>query len=54
MGTLYDPKAEKGLEEALRSIRDRDLDDAGRNALNRAKELGWDGIAEKLARLYRG
>jgi glycosyltransferase involved in cell wall biosynthesis len=54
IGLLYDPKDEGGLERALVEIRKRDLKAAGRLALERAKRLDWDGIAWRIAELYRG
>jgi beta-1,4-mannosyltransferase len=54
MGLLYDPREKKGLEKALVEIRGQDLKAAGRAALERARELDWEGIAGRIARLYRG
>ena len=54
MGVLYDPRDACGLERALVEIRERDVEAAGRAALDRAGELDWDGIAARIADLYRG
>jgi len=53
MGHLFNPKDKTGLETALREIRERDLQAASHSALQRAKDLHWDGIAEKIAPLYK-
>ena len=53
MGHLFNPKDKTGLETALREIRERNLKTASHSALQRAKELHWDGIAEKIATLYK-
>ncbi len=54
MGVLYDPKEAQGLERALVEIRERDLEAAGRAGFERAQSLDWDGIAERVAQVYRG
>ena len=54
MGILYDPTAPRGLQQALRQIRKRDLAAAGRAALARARQLDWDGIAARVAEVYCG
>lgn len=53
MGLLYDPKHARGLEDALIEIRKRDLLAAGHAALQRARELDWDDIAFRLAKVYQ-
>ena len=54
MGILYDPKDEKGLDNALIKTRSIDLEAAGSAAHNRALSLDWDDIAARVAELYRG
>jgi len=54
MGVLYDPREAQGLEKALVEIREKDLEAAGRAAYERAKSLEWDGIAARVAEVYRG
>jgi hypothetical protein len=53
MGILYDPSSPQGLELALRHIRERDLVAGGRAALDRPRQLDWDGIAAQVAGIYR-
>jgi glycosyltransferase involved in cell wall biosynthesis len=54
MGLLYDPSDKGALQKALIEVRTRDLKLASLNALTRARELDWDGIANSLSLLYRG
>ena len=54
MGILYDPKHPQGLARALAEVRERDVEAAGRAALARARQLDWDGIAARIAEVYRG
>lgn len=54
MGHLFDAKASRGLQAAMLAIRKRDIDALSHCAYERAKSLHWDGIAERLAVLYRG
>lgn len=53
MGLLYDPEDATGLEKALVEARKRDLKAAGRAAFARARALDWDGIAARVAEVYR-
>ena len=52
MGILFDPDDETGLEQALKQIRERDLQAAGSAAYQRAVGFGWDEIAERFAQIY--
>lgn len=52
MGILFDPDDETGLGQALKQIRQRDLQAAGSAAYQRAVGLGWDEIAEQFAQIY--
>jgi glycosyltransferase involved in cell wall biosynthesis len=54
MGLLYDPKDRDALQRALIEVRKQDLRQASLNAFDRAKELGWDKIANSLSLLYKG
>lgn len=54
MGQLFDPKDLQGLEDAMRVMRAQDVTDLSAAAYQRAELLHWDGIAERLAVLYRG
>jgi beta-1,4-mannosyltransferase len=54
MGQLFDPKNTNGLKEAMAAIRERDVTVLSTAAFERAESLHWDGIAERLAVLYRG
>ncbi|MBI2952376.1 glycosyltransferase, partial [bacterium] len=53
MGVLYSPEDATGLERALVEVRRRDLKAAGRAAFARARALDWDGIAARVAEVYR-
>ena len=53
MGVLYDPQEDRGLEKAMAQIRRMDTEAAGRAARARAEELDWDGIAARVAQVYR-
>jgi glycosyltransferase involved in cell wall biosynthesis len=52
-GILYDPESPDALHQALRAIRDRDLDAAGRAALDCARRFDWDHIADLTLEAYR-
>ena len=52
MSILYDPEDDRALSEALDRIRERDLEAAGRAAMDRARELDWDDIAGRIATVY--
>ena len=52
MAILYDPADDRALAEALARIRERDLETAGRAALDRARELDWNDIAGRIATVY--
>ena len=54
IGLLYDPQDARGLEDALIEIRNRDLNAAGRAALEHAKSLDWNRIASRLEKIYGG
>ena len=54
MGILFDPDREGALQEAMREIRGRDLEAAGRAARACAESLDWERIADRHASLYRG
>ena len=54
MGQLFDPKDARGLEVAMEAIREQDIARLSDAAYQRAALLHWDGIAERLAVLYRG
>lgn len=54
MGRLFDPKDAHGLEDAMRDIQMQDMMALGGAAYQRAESLHWEGIAERLAVLYRG
>jgi glycosyltransferase involved in cell wall biosynthesis len=53
MGILYESGKPGALADAMRAIRTRDLEVAGKAAGARARSLDWDGIAERVAALYR-
>jgi glycosyltransferase involved in cell wall biosynthesis len=54
MGLLYSPEDAAGLEKALVEARKLDVEAAGRAAFARARALDWDGIAARVAGVYRG
>lgn len=54
MGYLFDPKNKHGLQEAMAAVRRQDITSLSAAAYERAASLHWDGIAERLAVLYRG
>jgi len=54
MGKLFDPQEVRGLENAMAAIREQDMASLSVSAYQRAESLHWDGIAERLAVLYRG
>jgi len=53
LGEIYDPKQSGALEQAMRAVRQRDLE-ACRVAINhRLKSLSWDSIARMTLQVYR-
>ncbi len=53
-GLTYDAADPNGLAEALRQIRDRDIDVLKRGARARAESFDWQSIAQRTADVYRG
>ncbi|NKB72747.1 MAG: glycosyltransferase [Candidatus Latescibacteria bacterium] len=53
MGSLFHPQEKDGLINALKEVRERNIIELSRAAFSRAEELHWDGIAAKMAVLYR-
>ena len=53
MGSLYDPQQANALEQALRTIRQRDLAACSTAAYHRAESLSWDNIARQTLDAYR-
>jgi glycosyltransferase involved in cell wall biosynthesis len=53
MACLYDVEDERGLENAMTEIRNRDLDSMGSAALKRVERLDWKPIAKQMAALYK-
>ena len=54
MGVLYEPNDPGALPEAMRRVRDMDLQAAGRAARAQARRFDWDLIGDRIASLYRG
>lgn len=52
-GVLYDPAAPDALHDALTRALESDLEAMGARNLQRARELSWDVVAERTARVYR-
>lgn len=52
VGVLYDPADTDGLFRALQQCLAADLAQMGRNAAQRARQLTWDGMAEKTLAAY--
>jgi glycosyltransferase involved in cell wall biosynthesis len=53
MGARYDPADRGGLRKAMMAVQGYDLDSCGQAAYDAAKQLTWDGIAEKTLQAYR-
>lgn len=52
-GFLYDPNEGKGLLKAMERALEADLAAMGQHNFDRAKDLDWDGIAQKTVEVYR-
>ena len=50
---LYDPTEPNALQEIMEHTRTEGLDSLGDRTYERAKEFGWEGIAERTRAVYR-
>jgi len=54
MGMVFDAQKGDGVLEVMKEIRSKSMPALGASDVERARSLHWEGIAERLAVLYRG